>query len=480
MSESAKNKLLDICKANELIQLQKLISDNKGLDLNAYIEKLTPLAACILGESYECLKFLLESGADPNLEIQTNSGIFPLGFTVSKGYSEMSKLLIENGADKNQKIKVREVDSEGEPTFLNMSVLGIAVQKDADLFNELVSEFDINELDENGGSLLGLAVVSRSNISDKHLVIKKLLSLNSRLDQKSKEKFNRSENVMLNAFPSYEDFSDEQSLAEREKIIEEFIERGCGVEGSLPAGNNLVKQSTQMGSPKLVKKFLDLGIDPDEPDKAGFTALMNACTLEDQGRSEEIIDLLLEQNINVNFQSKNGATACALSINHNNYSALVKLAKKGADFPAFARGRKNISEEKTGTPIPLWMELFTQIRSQEDINNISDLIDFGLDLTPYEGKDTVGRNIKLTPYGVLCCRQLIISELKEKGGTWEIDAPENLSRGLPEWVEHKVSIPIFNFSELLSKLNTDFEEKDCLIKIDSLSITHADLNDLGS
>ena len=92
----------------------------------------------------------------------------------------------------------------------------------------------------------------------------------------------------------------------------------------------------------------------------------------------------------------------------------------------------------------------------------------------------MGRNIKLTPYGVLCCRQLIISELKEKDGTWEIDAPENLSGDLPEWVEHKVSIPIFNFSELLSKLNTDFEEKDCLIKIDSLSITHADLNGLGS
>ena len=67
MSESAKNKLLDICKANDLIQLQKLMSDNKDIDLNAYIERLTPLGACILGESYACLKFLLESGADPNL-----------------------------------------------------------------------------------------------------------------------------------------------------------------------------------------------------------------------------------------------------------------------------------------------------------------------------------------------------------------------------------------------------------------------------
>ena len=67
----------------------------------------------------------------------------------------------------------------------------------------------------------------------------------------------------------------------------------------------------------------------------------------------------------------------------------------------------------------------------------------------------------------------------QDNGTWEIDAPENLSGEVPEYVEHKVLIPIFDFSELLSKLNTDFEGKDCLIKIDSVSITHADLNGLG-
>jgi len=83
-------------------QAQKLIDQGANVNRQFLTEDNT---TCLMGVSavgaVEAVEFLLQAGADPNLE--TFQGHTALRFAVNGGHVEVVRLLIESGADVNHK-----------------------------------------------------------------------------------------------------------------------------------------------------------------------------------------------------------------------------------------------------------------------------------------------------------------------------------------------------------------------------------------
>jgi ankyrin repeat protein len=83
-------------------QAQKLIDLGANVNRQFLTEDNT---TCLMGVSavgaVEAVEFLLQAGADPNLE--TIQGHTALRFAVNGGHVEVVRLLIESGADVNHK-----------------------------------------------------------------------------------------------------------------------------------------------------------------------------------------------------------------------------------------------------------------------------------------------------------------------------------------------------------------------------------------
>ena len=143
-------------------------------------------------------------------------------------------------------------------------------------------------------------------------------------------------------------------------------------------------------------------------------------------------------------------------------------------MPKYARGDKNLPSniDKTGTELPLWIELFTQIRHQGDVDRLIEFIDLGLDLTNYIGKDTQGRKVSLSPYGVLECRDILADTFeKNEQGLWLVYREET-------WFgEHCVYGEPLKFSQLKEKIKSNILPNGNLVEIDDLNISQSDIDD---
>ncbi len=473
--------LIEYCKENNADDLQNLIKKG-NIDLDEYTDGITPIAACILGSSNECLEILLKAGANADKEIQEDSGITPLGFAISKANIVQVKLLIKLGAKTDTEITVRARDFNGDPQFIQMGLLHVAAQKDADIFSELLdlNIFDINVLASSGASVLSTALFSRDIYSGND-ISNLLLDKKSRLDCEENKIMGTSKNVLFSAFLENSDFDEIDQFIDREILIERLIEAGASTNDIDFHGNTLLKRSTRMGSLKLIKKFIDEGIDPNIADSSQFTAIMNAATLDSFSGEDESIDgsaeatkLLIDAGANVNQIGKSNENAISLAINHNNYQTALILAQNGAKLPKYARGDKDLPSniDKTGTVLPLWVELFTQIRHQDDVDRLIEFVDLGLDLTNYIGNDTEGRKVSLSPYGVLECRDILADTFKkDEAGLWIVYQEDT-------WYgEHAVLGEPLKFSKLKEKIKSNILPNGNLVEIDDFQVSQSDIDE---
>tara|TARA_B100002019_G_C21250473_1_gene590850 strand:- start:267 stop:1709 length:1443 start_codon:yes stop_codon:yes gene_type:complete len=473
--------LIKYCQENNADKLKNLIKQG-SIDLNEYVDRITPIAACILGSSNACLRILLNSGANANKEVQEDSGITPLGFAISKGNIVQAKLLIKSGAKTDTEITVRATDFNGDPQSIQMGLLHVAAQRDADTFSELLNlnAFDINKLSSSGASVLSTALFSRDIYSGNDIA-NLLLDKKTRIDCEENKIMGTSKNILFSAFLENSDFDEIDQFIERENLIERLLKQGASTKDIDFHGNTLLKRATRMGSLKFIKKFIDEGIDPNIEDSSQYTAIMNAATIVNFCGEDERIDgsaeatkLLINAGANISHISKSNETAIKLAINYNNYQTALILAQNGAELPKYARGDKDLQSNigKTGTELPLWVELFTQIRHQEDVNRLIEFIDLGLDLTNYIGKDTQGRKVSLSPYGVLECRDILADTFeKNEKGLWLVYREET-------WFgEHGVYGEPLKFSQLKEKIKSNILPNGNLVEIDDLNISQSDIDD---
>ena len=110
-SVNCTERLIDAVYLNDSIKIRKILSD--GCDVNQkittghnyYAKDSTYNTALNQSTNYEITKILLESGANPNIELGTRS---PLEFSIFQNRNDIAKLLIDNGADVNHFNKYTE------------------------------------------------------------------------------------------------------------------------------------------------------------------------------------------------------------------------------------------------------------------------------------------------------------------------------------------------------------------------------------
>lgn len=91
----------EAASANQLKQVQAMIEDQPGLLDDISDHGFTPLGMATHFGHEDVVRFLLATGADPNLQSQNGYSVYPLHAAISSGYDGIAKMLVEAGAEVN-------------------------------------------------------------------------------------------------------------------------------------------------------------------------------------------------------------------------------------------------------------------------------------------------------------------------------------------------------------------------------------------
>ena len=118
---------------------------------------------------------------------------------------------------------------------------------------------------------------------------------------------------------------------------------GCGPRMS-------IHEAAKAGNIEAVMKAIEVGLDINDVDNAGETALEIA-TIE--GRID-IVVLLIDKGADVNFKNSSGFTALHTAAFFRHKEIVEIFIQKGADVNAIATDWEDMSREKKMTPLD-WM-----------------------------------------------------------------------------------------------------------------------------
>ena len=143
-------------------------------------------------------------------------------------------------------------------------------------------------------------------------------------------------------------------------VIAAVVLVGCGPPMS-------IHEAAKTGNIEAVKKAIEVGLDINDVDKAGDTALEIATT---EGLID-IVVLLIDKGADVNAKNPSGFTALH-SAGFFRHKEIVEIfIQKGADVNAIATAWKGMSREKKMTPLD-WMSNSRNIA--EGTDEIADLL----------------------------------------------------------------------------------------------------------
>jgi len=87
--------------ASLLEQVQAMIEDHPEMLNEVSDHGFTPLGIAAHFGNEDIVRFLLASGADPNIQSQNGYNVYPLHSAISAGFDNIAKMLIEAGAEVN-------------------------------------------------------------------------------------------------------------------------------------------------------------------------------------------------------------------------------------------------------------------------------------------------------------------------------------------------------------------------------------------
>lgn len=388
------------CMRNASFDVADILIKN-GFNINT-VSNIKPIAAAIVDNAPKALDYLIKNEADINSPLDSQSNTYPIALSISKGYSEITDILIKNGADLSIKQQVH-----GGSLVDELPLISLAVQSgNLDLLEMLSENCDVNEKSKRG--LLPFHFLMIKSSSDIHSFQNKaakiLLDKGAILGPSKEDKENRiSSSAITNMFST--DMSDKDRII-REKLILDVFQRNLADQFYIDInGNNLLKRASNMGSVKLVKEFIKFGIKVASPDNEGHTSLHNAACLNDNRASCRIMSELVKHPQDLNCKTNEGYTAVEIAFNNINYDGAMAAIEAGSDIPVNAHIKQN------DQIMPLWVQLVSHIRNQEDVQRLLELLKRGLDTKKIIYESSSGKKSELNILGVFLSRAILESEL---------------------------------------------------------------------
>lgn len=108
-------------------------------------------------------------------------------------------------------------------------------------------------------------------------------------------------------------------------VAEELIS-SADLDAILPSGETLLQLAVEARYPAFLRRLLDAGADPNQPNAAGDTPLIVSC------RGDFAIEtgVLLEFGADPNYRTAEGWTALRCAAKDRNYAAVRILIARGA------------------------------------------------------------------------------------------------------------------------------------------------------
>ena len=297
-----KNKqLLNAVLTNEVTAAQKLLE--AGANPNYRLKGGETLLMGAAEHGFvDVMQVLLEKGANPGHTSRREGNAATKA--VRKRRIGALKVLITNGIDLNA------ADSDGR-TPLMMAVK----QSDYPMASILLGAgANIDERDDQGNTAL-LHAVKNTRLSMVALLLKHGADYNLK-DKQGNHPF------------GYVHFLRSTKLAD---LFNRFMEQGTLAE---TVTEKNLHTAAEDGDLALIDTFIRQGVDVNDTDEAGETALMKAVK---EGRTETV-EHLLSHGADPNIYNKEGSTALAKAVSREDEAVFVVLAQNGAESLYFQDG----------------------------------------------------------------------------------------------------------------------------------------------
>ena len=265
----------------------------QGANINAQdADGTAPLMHAVVNAGADCVKLLLDKGADPNLS--NKAGATALMWAV--GDLKKVQLLLDKGA------QVNVVSKDGN-SLLRMALnLPDALPVVKAL---LAKGAEVNQADKNGITPLMIA-----GFTGKMEIIQLLLAKGA--DPKAKSKF---------GFTYLMAITNSTNLA----AVKWALENGLEVKDKK---EDLLTRPADNGALDIVQVLLTKGANPNVPDSLGYTPLLHAVLTESS--SLEMVKLLLEHGADAKVKAKDGLTALSFAKRKGWSEVIALLTKAGA------------------------------------------------------------------------------------------------------------------------------------------------------
>ncbi|NQY04661.1 MAG: ankyrin repeat domain-containing protein [Flavobacteriaceae bacterium] len=286
----------------------------------------------------ETIKYLLTIEGNP-VEKPTHGGVTYLLWSSYKGNLEIMNHLISLGANTNM------VTSRGTNMLHMAAIGGVADKKVYDLI--LDQKIDVNWVNENGTNVVHILGGSKlEDISIFDYFFNKGIKIES-LDKEGNNLFNyaaRGGNmeVMKMCVQKQLDYSSLNDKGENALLfastgmkrrnlkldVFKYLE-ALGLEVDIVnwEGKTPLHMAVRRGDPELIDFFIEKGVNINQVDENGNTALINAV-----GSKIENFQKVAKLSKHVNHQNNEGFTALTLAIKRGSKDTFDYLIKNGADI----------------------------------------------------------------------------------------------------------------------------------------------------
>jgi ankyrin repeat protein len=307
----------------------------------------TPLVYSIINCDIECVKFIIEKGADVNLEC--SNGVLPVILPTRECINDMNKLnlLLETGADVNKKTR-RNIPPLVELAKCNASL---------EMFKIFISEgAKLEESDELGETPLFI-YAGKNNYELVNFLLEEYFEYIN-INTQNVEGMTPLMNSVVFDDDSFE-------------IAELLIEKGASIEIQNEDGANVLFIAVANGNLPLVKFLVESGCNINSKDSDGCTPLIEAIYLQ----NIDIVKFLVESGADVNNCEPDSWTPLVYAADSGKLKIFQFLVGSGADI--------NIITEEKKTPLLV-------AATKDNMKIVKYLIDLGADIyAKDEDEDTI-------------------------------------------------------------------------------------------
>jgi ankyrin repeat protein len=281
-----------------------------GADINAgRNEGCTALGQAAWHGLYETVAFLLENGADVNIQSNCASGYrdwTPLIWAVKGGHIEVVRLLLENGADVNL--------AGIFCTIGGHTALMEAVENSHTELVKILIEYGADIHAENSyGKTPLMNAIYRGNID----IVNLLISCGANINHRSHSGLTP---LMIAATYGYTE------------IAEILLSKGAKINEKDNFGSTALMMAAQYGNTETTALLISQGADMNAEYGYGINAGQTAFILSAFSSKPELIDLFLSRGIDINSKGGNGWTILNGAACHGNTETILFLLKRGADI----------------------------------------------------------------------------------------------------------------------------------------------------